>query len=71
MRGTTGEVRMNSSATFSYGLSHMDTQMLADQLKHTYIGSVRAPGATKRTYQERWTIAMDSVRESGNSVLSI
>ena len=31
MRSTTGEVRMNSKATFSYGLIHIDTLVLSDQ----------------------------------------
>ena len=38
--GTAGEVRMNSEATFFYGLQHMDTAVLANQQKLTFISSV-------------------------------
>ena len=40
MLSTAVEARTNSSATFSYGLLHMDTLVLTDQQKLTYIGSV-------------------------------
>ena len=37
---TAGEVRMNSSVTFFYGLLQMDTPVLANQQELTYISSV-------------------------------
>ena len=36
-----GEVRTNSSATFSCGPLHSDEEALDDQLEHIYNGSVR------------------------------
>ena len=40
MQDTVGEVRMNSLAMFSYGLLHMDMQVLADQQELIYNSSV-------------------------------
>ena len=45
MQGTAGEVKTNSLAMFSYGLQHMDTPILADLLKLTFISFVRTQGA--------------------------
>ena len=45
-------------------LQHMDTKALTDQQKLTCISSVRTLDAVKRTYQERWTIGMDSETEA-------
>ena len=46
------EIRMNSYVTFSYGLPHMNTPVLADQQRLTYIRSEQKLGAVERTYQE-------------------
>ena len=36
MRNTTGEARTNWKVMFSYGPTHMDEQVLADQQERTY-----------------------------------
>ena len=41
MVGTAGEVRMKLYVTYSYGLLHMDTPVLANQQKMTSISSVQ------------------------------
>ena len=41
MLGTAGEIRTNSLAMFSYELLHMDTPLLADQLRLTLTNSVQ------------------------------
>ena len=48
----------------------MDTSVLADQQKVTFINSVLTLGVIKKTYQERWLIGMDKERESRESMLS-
>ena len=40
--GTTGEVKADDLAMFSSGLLHIDTLMLTNQQKLTFISSVRA-----------------------------
>ena len=39
MLGNVGEIRTNSSSTFSYGLLRMDTLVLADWQKLIFINS--------------------------------
>ena len=41
MPGTAWEVRMNSKETLSYGLLHMDSLVLANQQKLTFINSMQ------------------------------
>ena len=48
----------------------MDTPKFSDQLKLTFINSVRTPGAVKRISLECWPIGTDSERETKDSVLS-
>ena len=48
----------------------MDTPVLVDKQKLTYVTSVRKLNMTKKTYQEQSIIVMDGKRELGNSGLS-
>ena len=48
----------------------MDTQVLADQQRLTYISSMLTRDTVQRTSQERWTIGKGGKSESGNSVPS-
>ena len=41
------------------------------QPSDTYISSVRTQGTTQKTYQKRWLIGIDGVRDSGNPLLSV
>ena len=68
--GTTGEIRKNTEATFSYGLLYMDLPVLTDQLRLTYITSVWTHDADLKTSQEQWMIGMDGKKELGNFMLS-
>ena len=47
-----GEVRKNSLSTFSDELLHMDTSVLTDQKKASFINSMYALDAAQRTYQQ-------------------
>ena len=67
MWGTDGNERMNLWAIFSYGLLYMDTPVLADQQRLTYISSVQTVDAAKRTFLEWWIIGIDSKRDSVQS----
>ena len=51
-----------SETTFSFGLPHMDTPVLANQQKLTINSSVRI-------YEERWPIGTDSRKDSAGTVL--
>ena len=56
MQDTAGEVRTNSQVTFSYGLLHMDTLVLADHQRLTSAlsgGSARNDGRLVRMARER------------------
>ena len=46
----------------SYGLLHMDTPVLADQEKLTFISSAQTLGAVLSTCQMQWSIGMDDQR---------
>ena len=48
----------------------MDTPVLADQQKLTFISSVQTLNAVLQIYQEQWTIGMDFERGSKESMLS-
>ena len=56
--------------TFSYGLLHIDTLLLADQQKLTFTSCVWTLDAVWKIYRELWTLGMDGNRESKESVLS-
>ena len=47
----------------------MDTPVLADPHKLTFISSVQILGNIQRIYQEQWLIRMDSTRDSNESLL--
>ena len=47
MRGIAGEVRVNSSTTFSYGLLQIKTAVLVHRQKLIYISSMRTLDAFK------------------------
>ena len=54
---------------FSYRLQHMDTPVLADQQKLTFISSVWTLDALLSTFQWQWSIGMGGKRELRESVL--
>ena len=54
MLGITGDISTSALATFSKGLQHMDTLVLADLQKATFISFVRILCAIMRTYQVQW-----------------
>ena len=56
---TASKVRTNTWVTFSYGLLHMDTPLLADKQTFTFISSVLTLDAVLRTYQTRLLIGTD------------
>ena len=45
MLGTAGEVKTNSLATFSNGLLHMETPVLANEQRLTHTSSMRTADA--------------------------
>ena len=53
MLATAGEVRTNSLAIFPYRLLYMDTPVMADKQRLTYIRSMRIPDAVKGIVRER------------------
>ena len=55
---------------FSCGLLHIDTSMLADQQKLTYISGVRTLDAALRIYLEPWLIGTDDENDSRYFMLS-
>ena len=69
MLGTAGEVRTNSSATFSNRVLRLDPTELVEQQRRTYICSARPLDAVQRTYQERFPIGTDYKWESKESLL--
>ena len=70
MRDPAGEVRTNSSATFSDRPLHMDVQMLDDQLEPIYNSSVWTQGVVSVICRKRWMIGTNGERKSGKSVLA-
>ena len=52
MLGTAKEIRINSQVTFLYGLLLMDTPVLTDQQRLTFIYFVWTLDTAKRTRQE-------------------
>ena len=68
MISTTGEVRVNTLATFSCELLHMDTPMLADLQKFTFITFVRTVDAVLEIYHERWPMATNDDKETNKYV---
>ena len=50
--GSAGEVRTNPPTTFSCGLLHMDTPVLANEQRLTFISAVRTKDADWRNCQE-------------------
>ena len=66
---TAGEVRINSSATYSSASLHTDEQLLGDQLELMYSSSVRRQDVALKTSRKRWTIETSGEGESGKSVL--
>ena len=54
---------------FSYGLLHMDTPLLADQLRPMYISFAWTLDAVLRTNQKWWLIRTDGKGESRESIL--
>ena len=68
MRDTAGEVKTNSSVTYSRGALHMDEQRQDDQLEPTYNSSVPIQDVALKTYRKRCT---GGERESGRSVLLV
>ena len=56
------EVTTNSQATFFYGVLNMDTPVLTEQQRFTYIISVWTP---MQVCQERWIIITEREREGG------
>ena len=71
MLSTAGKTGMNSKATFSSGLLHMDTPMLANSQGFTVISFEQTLVALKRTYKERWPIGTDNEWESKESMQSV
>ena len=69
MLDTAGEVKTDSLATFSNGLLHIDTPILADKHELTFISFVQTLDAIKKTYKEWWPIGMNDERESRESML--
>ena len=59
---------MNSRATFSDGLLHIDTSGVADWKKLTFFGSVRTLDAISRIYQD--LTGTDGERERQETMLS-
>ena len=55
MLSTVGEVRINSEAMFSSGLLHMDSLVLPDEQKFTFISSVQMLDAVYMNIQKQWT----------------
>ena len=55
---------------FAYGLLYMDSLVLVNQQRLTFISCVWTLDAVWRTYQEWWSIGIDSERESKETVLS-
>ena len=52
MQDTTGEVRTNSFATYSYGSLHMKEQKLDDQLEAIYNNSVPIQDIALKIFRE-------------------
>ena len=57
------------SSKFSEGRKNMDTAVLSDQQKYTFISFVSTLGNLLKTHQEWWLIGTDGVRKSKESVL--
>ena len=55
---------------FSYGLLHMDTPVLNDHQKFTFISSVLTLDVILKTHQEQWTTGTDGKIESRKSMLT-
>ena len=53
MLGNAEVEKTNSWAMFSYGLLHMDTLVLADQQRLTYINSIWILDTDLKTYQKQ------------------
>ena len=70
MQVTAGEAGTSSWEMHPYGPPHMTEQRQDDQLKHTYISSVRIRDVALKTCQRRWTVGRSGERESGISVLA-
>ena len=56
MLNSAGEVAINSLATYSWGLLHMDEQKQDDQLEPIYNSSAPIQDVDLKTCRERWTI---------------